>query len=122
MDKARDRSAFNQQINAVEWSGTVIDEYGFHALTFLKEKIIAWGASTTLPILKKSSFEKLGIPVPPLEKQRAFAAGMAELDKLKAVQRSHLAKLDALFASLQHSAFRGELTVEGASAAIKMAG
>ena len=41
--------------------------------------------------------------------QSAFAARVAEIDKLKAHYRTHLAKLDALFASLQHRAFRGEL-------------
>lgn len=60
------RSAFNQQLNAVEWaSGLVDDQYGLSALRFLKQRIMIAGASTTLPILKKSSFEKLTIPVPP---------------------------------------------------------
>jgi type I restriction enzyme S subunit len=49
------------------------------------------------------------IPVPPLEVQRAFATHVAEIDKLKSHHRAHLAKLDKLFASLQHRAFRGEL-------------
>jgi type I restriction enzyme S subunit len=47
--------------------------------------------------------------VPPLDLQRAFAARVAEIDALKAHHRAHLAKLDALFASLQHRAFRGGL-------------
>jgi hypothetical protein len=51
MDKARARSSFNQQINAVEWTNLVADDYGFHALRFLKEKIVLRGTSTTLPIL-----------------------------------------------------------------------
>lgn len=49
------------------------------------------------------------VPIPPLDLQRAFAARVAEIDKLKALHRAHLAKLDELFASLQHRAFRGEL-------------
>jgi len=49
------------------------------------------------------------IPLPPLDVQRAFADRVAEIDKLKIHHRAHLAKLDALFASLQHRAFRGEL-------------
>ena len=48
--------------------------------------------------------------LPPLEDQRAFAARIREIDKLKAHHRAHLAKLDALFASLQDRAFRGELS------------
>lgn len=42
---------------------------------------------------------------------RAHADARAtEIDKLKTAHRAHLEKLDALFAALQQSAFRGELT------------
>ena len=46
---------------------------------------------------------------PPFDLQCAFAAHVAEIDKLKARHCAHLAKLDTLFASLQHRAFRGDL-------------
>ncbi len=49
------------------------------------------------------------IPVPPLDLQREFARRVAAVEKLKTAQRAALAELDALFASLQHRAFRGEL-------------
>jgi len=51
----------------------------------------------------------LKIPDADISVQRAFAARVAEIDKLKAHHRAHLVKLDELFASLQHRAFRGEL-------------
>ena len=50
------------------------------------------------------------IPVPPLDLQREFARRVAAVEKLKTAQRAALAELDALFASLQHRAFRGELS------------
>src|SRR5690606_37258966 len=71
--KAIQRSAFNQQINAVEWGDAVHREYGYAVLRFFKPTIIAWGSSTTLPILKKSAFERIEVPVPPLDSQREFA-------------------------------------------------
>jgi len=49
------------------------------------------------------------IPVPPIELQREFARRVSAVEKLKAAQRASLAELDALFASLQYRAFRGEL-------------
>jgi type I restriction enzyme S subunit len=51
----------------------------------------------------------LKIPDADIDLQRAFAVRALEMDKLKANHRLHLAKLDAMFASLQHRAFRGEL-------------
>jgi type I restriction enzyme S subunit len=55
------------------------------------------------------ALRRLPVIVPPLALQRTFAARVAEINRLKARHRDHLAKLDALFASLQHRAFRGEL-------------
>lgn len=107
--RAAVRSAFNQQINAVEWGESVHDTYGYAVLRFFKPTIIAWGASTTLPILKKSAFEKIEIPVPTVELQAEFAARSADVDKLERSSRTSLAHFDDLFASLQARAFQGEL-------------
>lgn len=49
------------------------------------------------------------IPLPPIELQREFARRVTAVEALKAAQRASLTELDALFASLQHRAFRGEL-------------
>ncbi|WP_167510527.1 restriction endonuclease subunit S [Paenarthrobacter nitroguajacolicus] len=51
----------------------------------------------------------LKIPVPPLELQQTFANRVAAVERLKETHRKHLAELDALFASLQSRAFKGEL-------------
>ena len=49
------------------------------------------------------------LPIPPLDLQHEFARRVAAVEKLKTAQSAALAELDALFASLQHRAFRGEL-------------
>lgn len=50
------------------------------------------------------------MPTPPVEQQREVARRAAAVTRLKAAQRAaSLAELDALFASLQHRALRGEL-------------
>ena len=48
-------------------------------------------------------------PCPPRELQDEFSRRLASTRVLQDMQRIHLAELDALFASLQHRAFRGEL-------------
>jgi type I restriction enzyme S subunit len=103
------RSSFNQQINAVEWGMAVDDSYGLAVLRFFKPTIVAWGASTTLPILKKSAFEQIEIPVPPIDLQRLFAQRLAAVNDLAAANRASLASSDELFNSLQSRAFRGDL-------------
>ena len=46
---------------------------------------------------------------PPLVQQERFTVAVESLERQKTIQRSHLAELDTLFASLQSRAFRGEL-------------
>ncbi|MFJ4267397.1 restriction endonuclease subunit S [Paenarthrobacter nicotinovorans] len=52
---------------------------------------------------------RLPVSVPPLELQQTFANRIAAVERLKETHRKHLAELDALFASLQSRAFKGEL-------------
>jgi type I restriction enzyme, S subunit len=47
--------------------------------------------------------------LPPLELQQTFATRVAVVERLKELHRKHLAELNALFASLQDRAFKGEL-------------
>jgi len=69
-------------------------------------------ATGTSGSMKNISQEKLyGIRtlLPPLAVQQEFVRRSRAVEKLKSAQRRSLAELDALFASLQHRAFRGEL-------------
>ena len=59
--------------------------------------------------LNVGSLNQAIIPLPPINRQREFARRVRAVDKLKTTQRASLSDLDALFASLQHRAFRGEL-------------
>jgi type I restriction enzyme S subunit len=58
--------------------------------------------------VNQPSLEGIKFISPPLDLQREFARRVAAVEKLKTAQRAALAELDALFASLQHRAFRGE--------------
>jgi type I restriction enzyme S subunit len=59
--------------------------------------------------LNMGIIKAMPIPLPPLELQQEFSRRVAAVEKLKAAHRASLAEMDALFASLQHRAFRGEL-------------
>ena len=51
----------------------------------------------------------LPIPAAPIDLQHRFAAVVESVERQKADQRTHLAELETLFASLQSRAFRGDL-------------
>lgn len=59
--------------------------------------------------LQITELAQLPIPLPSLQLQDRFASRLNAIESLKGYHRTHLAKLDVLFASLQHHAFRGEL-------------
>lgn len=59
--------------------------------------------------VNQEALERVEFLLPSLELQTEFARRVAAVEKLKAAQRASLSELDALFATLQHRAFRGEL-------------
>lgn len=61
------------------------------------------------PTLNIRQISDLRVPVPPMKVQKGFAARAERVDQLMCQHRAALAELDALFASLQSRAFRGEL-------------
>jgi type I restriction enzyme S subunit len=69
----------------------------------------ASGTSGSMKNISQPKVLSISVAVPPIELQQVFAERVRVIDKLKIVQRASLAELDTLFASLQHSAFRGEL-------------
>lgn len=109
MAKTPVATAFNQQINAVEWGRDVNDDYGIAALVFAVPQMLALASSTTVPILNKTGFSKVRLPVPPLSIQRDFALRISAVGELTSTHRTALQLAESLFGALQHRAFRGEL-------------
>ena len=66
-------SAFNQQINAIDWGSEIEDVFGYYCVKYISKSFLSKARITAVPILKKSSFEKICIPVPPIELQSRFA-------------------------------------------------
>jgi type I restriction enzyme S subunit len=69
----------------------------------------ATGTSGSMKNISQEKVFGISTILPPLPLQREFARRISAVEKLKTAQRAALAELDALFASLQHRAFRGEL-------------
>ena len=63
----------------------------------------------TKPGLNFEQIRRFKIPVPSVRLQEEFARRVAKAEQLSVSHEKSSAELDALFASLQHSAFRGEL-------------
>ncbi|MBN8501321.1 MAG: restriction endonuclease subunit S [Sphingomonadales bacterium] len=70
---------------------------------------LASGAAGSMPNISKARLRMVPICLPPPELQLQFAEAVERLELMRSQAVEHLAHLDALFASLQHRAFRGEL-------------
>ena len=64
---------------------------------------------STISGINQSNLERVPVIVPPIPLQREFARRVTAVEALKTAQRASLSELDALFATLQQRAFRGEL-------------
>lgn len=106
---ARELCTFNQQINAVEWFNKINFQFGYICFTSLKKELIEKAISTTLPIMKKSEFEKLKMICPPIELQKQFEERVKVIEGQKAIAQKSLEKSEELFNSLLQRAFKGEL-------------
>jgi type I restriction enzyme, S subunit len=74
-----------------------------------KQYLKGFESGTNQKYLNLSGIRKMKLVVPPLQLQQEFARRVEAIEQLKVTHRESLAQLDALFASLQHRAFRGEL-------------
>ncbi|MBI4327921.1 MAG: restriction endonuclease subunit S [Chloroflexi bacterium] len=87
--------------NSYDYSRFVLE----HRLGELKRM----SKGTGTKYLTMELLNRIRVPVPPISLQREFARRVTAVEALKTAQRASLAELDALFATLQHRAFRGEL-------------
>jgi len=85
------------------WLMNCINTQGF------RSAISREATGTTRERISRGNLSRLEIISPPLALQQNFAHRATAIEKLKTTHRTALIELEALFASLQHRAFRGEL-------------
>lgn len=105
----------NQQINAIIPNSAFTSKYLFFVcLSNYFQTILKKNASqTTLPIINKTEFSKLQIPLPPLKEQEQIASHLDELSShvknLKQNYQAQIKDLQELKNSLLDKAFKGNL-------------
>ncbi|MEQ1686760.1 MAG: restriction endonuclease subunit S [Burkholderiaceae bacterium] len=84
-------------------------EYVQTWLSFLQKMLEDSAPESAQKNINLAILRDLDVPLPPIELQRRYSERLAMIEQMKATQRLASEQLDALFASLQHRAFRGEL-------------
>jgi type I restriction enzyme S subunit len=76
----------------------------------VREKFIfPFVTQSTISGINQSNLSRVLVLLPSRDLQHEFARRIAAVEQLKTAHRASLAAMEALFASLQHRAFRGEL-------------
>jgi len=78
-------------------------------LSFHQERLEDAAPESAQKNINLAILRGLDVPLPPLTRRREFARRVAAVEELKTAHHASLVEMDALFASLQHRAFRGEL-------------
>ena len=81
----------------------------FLQTSFARGQISSHVGQVTIEKLALFRIERISVPLPPLEAQHRYADCIAAIARHRSAHRAALAELEALFVSLQHRAFRGEL-------------
>ena len=84
--------------------------FSFLSSKSIKQYLERASQGVTMANLNKTIVSQIPVLVPSIELQQEFVQRVEAIEQLKATHRESLAQLDALFASLQHRAFRGELS------------
>ena len=78
-------------------------------LSFLQKSLEDAAPESAQKNINLALLRNLAVPIPPISLQREFARRVSAAEELKTDQRTSQVELDALFTSLQHRAFQGEL-------------
>ena len=105
-------AATNQQINAVIVDSSKISNW-FLAYAAMRESNLleSHARKTTVPILHKTNFERIPIPLPPLPEQREIAHMLQAVDAKIAAEERRRAALEELFKTLLHALMSGRMRV-----------
>ncbi len=102
----------NQQINSVIVDSSKIINWFLAYVIMLESNILESRARmTTVPILHKTNFEGIPIPLPPLPEQREIARILQAVDARIAAEQARRAALETLFKSLLHQLMTGKVRV-----------
>lgn len=99
----------NQQLHSYQCSNQLDPYFLMFMLSHRQGWMFKMATKTTLPYMNKSICNSVPIFMPPMELQKQFGTRWQSLTRSIEPMEAALSQIDALFISLQHRAFRGEL-------------
>lgn len=105
-------SITNQQINSIICSREIANpHYIFYAVSRRARLLKSFSGVAAVPIIKKSLFEEIKIPLPPLPEQRKIAEILSTVDKKLELERKRKEKLERIKKGLMNDLLTGRKRV-----------
>lgn len=106
-------SVTNQQINAIICKDMVTPEYVYYAVLFRSQLIKNFSGIAAVPIIKKSLFEIVKIPIPKKKnEQKQIAEILSQVDRRLGLLKNKKEKLVRVKKGLMNDLFSGEKRVK----------
>lgn len=97
---------FNQQVNSIKVDKKkVLSKYVAYSILYIKPALNHVANKAVVPIINKSTFEKIKIPVPPMEIQKKIVEVLDEAQKLIDNRKKQIKLLDDLIESIFYDMF-----------------
>ncbi len=106
------KSIISTNLIRLRFGPGLLPQYFVSLMTYCKGRVgrLKTGADGTLTHMNTGILDTLIFPYPPVEKQRNFVVIVESIERQKSRYATQLAEIDMLFKTIQHRAFRGELS------------
>ncbi len=97
--------ATNQQINSLIFGPTINPKFGYYYCRHISQEFQAAARNAVVPILNKSNFSKIEMPLPPLSEQRRIVEILDQADALRKKRAEADAKAARILPALFYKMF-----------------
>lgn len=105
-------SVTNQQINSIVCNNDTSKHYVYYATTFRADILRSFSGVAAVPIIKKSLFEQVKLPLPPLPEQQKIAEILSAVDGRLELLRKRKERLERIKKGLMEDLLTGKRRVK----------
>ena len=102
----------NQQLHSFQCNTDLNPTFLMYLLSFQKGFMYRSASTTTVAYMNKTICNSIPIFIPPIDKQKEFAALVEKVETIKKLQEDSLYEFKQLYGSLSHLAFEGDLDLD----------
>ncbi|RZB36908.1 MAG: type I restriction enzyme, S subunit [Desulfobacteraceae bacterium Eth-SRB2] len=92
--------ATNQQINSLIFNSIIEPRFGYYYCKSITQKLQSLTSNAVVPILNKTNFSKIKMPLPPISEQHRIVEILDQVDRLRKLRADADAKIQRILPAL----------------------